>query len=156
MSWDHILDQRLADWDSACEAWGFDFDPRVTAGTLAASDEGLLLLRARRLAHVDGQDVSVTLDVREVWSVSPHEEDGRLDRHDGSVTALRWHVQVGPDDENGDHAERLEVVVPDETHPRIHRHPYGWGNDQRVEDEFLHPDGFLFRLNTDLGGAFDD
>jgi len=73
-----------------------------------------------------------------------------------NLEACSWHAQVGKSTgELG--TERLDVVpVEDETHPRVHHHPYGQPNDVREPTGMAVPEGWLNQLNRILGNALAD
>jgi len=156
VSWDSILDERIAEWSDACLAWDFELRPEFSSELLDNFENGYFALHAEREAVVAGEVLRITLTIEETWSDLPHPKDSRLDRHGGSLRVLRWHAQVGPHT-GAEGAERLDVILePDDEHPLIHRHPYGEPSDIRQADEFRHADGFLHRLNQELNGALDD
>jgi len=152
-----IIDTRLWKWLQACAVFAFDIEPPFKEETLAGLPPGEVRFRASRNAVVDGEETTITLDVSESWlDGSDPKGDWRLDDEGCYLGALQWHAQVGA--VSGDQgAVRLEVVPDeDETHTRIHQHPYGHVNDVRLPANLAEPVGWLSALNDRLHGALDD
>lgn len=145
-----MVSQRFSAWMSACDVYGLALPPVVTNAVTAGLPPGLVRLRAARTVTVAGQDHEMTLDVAEVWLPGPDPlGERRLERGGCHLAAATWHAQVGLDTRDGDAAERLDVVpVPDPSHARVHRHPFG-----RVDFNLPVPDGWLHALDRTLGNA---
>lgn len=157
MSQHSIINTRLSKWLRACSVWGFDIQPPFEKETLSGLPVGVVLFRASRITVVDGEETTITLDVSEAWlEGNDPSGDWRLDDEGCHLGALEWHAQVGED--SGDQGgERLEVVPEeDDTHTRIHQHPYGEVNDVRLPANLAEPVGWLNALNARLHGALDD
>jgi hypothetical protein len=142
----------------ACEANGLVIDPPLKAADLCGLAAGLLGFCARRSATVDGVEWEITLAVGEMWAAGrdPYGER-RLEAEGCFLAAASWHMQVGRDTGHVG-AERFDVVPhPDSVHPRVHRHPYGFGNDVRLAWSSLPvPDAWLNHVDRVLGGALSD
>ncbi len=144
---------RLLLWRQACELWGFEIEPPLTRALLALLPLGQIALRAKRQMRV-GDEPPTTLSVIETWAVGPDPlGDHRVEREGCHLVVLSWHLQLGAG-AGPEGAERLDVTpAPDETHPRIHRHPYGSPNAIRAADELPPPDAWLRGLDRRLGGT---
>lgn len=154
MSLDSIVTARLFLWINACAAWGFDeIQPPFDEFGLAERAPGEVAFYANRDAIVEGRSLRVSL---EAWRPGDDPEgDHRLHAEGCHVSVLSWHLQVGAI--NGDRgAERLDIGPEDDTHPRIHRHPYGEPNDVRETAQLPPPEVWLHHANQALGGALDD
>jgi len=152
-----IINTRLSKWLQASSVWGFAIEPPFEEETLSGLPAGVVRFRASRTAVVDGQETTVTLDVAEAWLAGDDPTgDRRLEAEGCHLGALEWHAQVGEDSSDRD-AERLDVIPEeDETHPRVHQHPYGEANDVRRAANLPEPIGWLSALNDRLQGALDD
>lgn len=152
-----IKGERATQWHLACEAWDFDITPPFASGTLGDMAPGSLSFSATRKALICGVEVTVKLDIDEVWREGPDlSGDRRLELHDCHLEVCSWHAQVSRDS-GAVGAERLDVVaVEDAAHPRIHRHPYGRPNDVREPTGMAVPDGWLNHLNRVLGDALGE
>ena len=150
------MSTRLFQWLGACDAWGFEIDPPFTAESLRDRAAGEVRFRATRAAVIEADPVTVTLDVIESWHEGNAPDGDRRLEHEGChVASLGWHVQLGS--ETGARgAERLDVGLRDDQHPRIHRHPYGEPNNCRIPAELPPPDAWLHHVSDTLGGVLDD
>jgi hypothetical protein len=147
---------RRFQWLNACEAWGFELQPPFTADVLRDRAPGEVRFRATRAAVIGGDHVTLSLTVVESWHEGPAPDaDHRLEQEGCHVASLGWHVQTESGaDARG--AERLDIGIQDDEHPRIHRHPYGEPNDHRIPAELPPPDAWLHGVNVTLGGLLDD
>lgn len=135
---------RLIAWAAACQDYGYAIAPPPTAANLAALIEGEVVLRAAKTMSTADGEIACSLRIFERWAdgVDP-EGDHRLEAEGCHLVVAGWHLQVGADS-GAEGAERLDVVSDaDETHPRIHRHPLGWGNHVRLPAEFPPPQSWL-------------
>lgn len=150
-----MVSQRFSAWMKACDVYDLTLTSAVTNALTAALPVGLVRLRAARTVTVADQDLEMTLDVAETWrSGADPLGDRRLERGGCHLAAATWHAQVGPDTLDGDQAERLDVIpVPAASHARVHRHPFGRVNDDRVASDLPVPDGWLHALDRSLGNA---
>lgn len=156
MSLDSILAHRLFLWITACDAWSLDVQHDEIRTTADTGTVGQLEVRAGRSTVLGGNETNFLLEVSEVWQ--PGRDPGgdrRLESEACHLVALSWHLQTGRDPAGRD-AERLDVGVEDQTHPRVHRHPFGRPNTVRHPSEFPPPDAWLHNVNEILGGALAD
>lgn len=152
-----VVDTRFKLWWRACLTYGFNVRPPLTADMYARLPPGLVRVHAERQAMVDRARTSVTLDVDELW-IAGNDLTTRADlTSEGcTVAALSWHIQIGRGT-GPEGAERLDVVgCGDDTHPRVHRHPYGRENDVREPAHLPPPEQWLSFVDHILGGALAD
>lgn len=158
MSLDSVINHRLYLWRGACSAWGFDdIRPPFTAAGQAMLEPGLVAFQAFKTIQVDGSPVRISLTVTETW-IPGTEPDGfwKLEAEGCHLRVASWHLQVGQET-GAPGAERLDVVPnADETHPKVHRHPYGEANDVRPEAELPPPEVWLQQADAATGGLIDD
>lgn len=118
-----LLTHRAVRWTGIFELHGY----LVEQPQRVAAQLGEFSLRARRPAPYG--EVSVVLDIYELW-VPGHDPDGlRLEAEGCHLYGGSWNAQIGggrPED-----AERLDVDRAKQRELLIHRHPFGLPNEVR-------------------------